>query len=162
MANVQRLAEQVHGILSRKGVQFATDDDGMSFEVPYESTACQIEARDWGEQLVIEVKAVVLENLDATGDRRGKILERLNEINRDGVFGTIYLAGDENAAVIFLEHQLLGDELEAAELMNALSCVATRADGLDDDLMKELNTGERWSDVEARTRTEDTGPTIST
>src|SRR6202011_2537084 len=147
MANVQRLAEQVHGILSRNGVGFATSDDGRDFQVHYESTSCQIETRDWGEQSIVEVKAIVLQNVDATGRRRGKILERLNDINRDGVFGTIYLAGDEKAGTIFLEHQLLGDELEAAELMNALSCVANRADALDDDLIKELETGERWSDV---------------
>jgi hypothetical protein len=162
VAKVQRLAEQVHGILSRKGVEFATNENETSFQVPYESTACYIETREWGDLSVLEIRAIVLENVDAGGRRRGKILERLNEINRDGFFGTIYLAGDEKAATIFLEHQLVGDDLDAAELMNALSTVASRADELDDDLIKAFETGERWTDVEARTREEGTGPTIST
>jgi hypothetical protein len=162
VANVQRLAEQVHGILSRNGVEFATNDAGTSFQIPYESTACYIEVRDWREQSLVEVKAVILEKVDASGDRRAKILEKLNEVNRDGVFGTTYLAGDEEETMIYLEHQLLGDELEGAELMNALTVVAGRADWLDDELMKQFETGERWSDVEARSEEAASGPTIST
>ena len=59
--------------------------------------------------------------------------------------------------MIILEHQLLGDELESVELMSVLSAVATRSDGLDDELIQALGTGERRADVGARSHAEGGG-----
>lgn len=89
-------------------------------------------------------------NVDATGERRGKILERLNEINRGGMFGATYLLDGEPAAEIIFQHQLLGDDLESVELLNALGAAAIRANTLDDELIEAFGTGEKWADVTAR------------
>jgi hypothetical protein len=151
MGLTQRILDQLRGILSRNEIEFLEDDARTVFTIPFESTACHVEVYDWNGGAVVQLRGIVLENVDAKGERRGRMLERLNALNRDGAFGTLWLT-DEDPGTVILEHHLLGDELDEIELMHALRAVATRADELDDELSKEFETGERWSDVEARSR----------
>lgn len=153
MSAVTRVAEQVHGILTRAQLNFHIDQTGNSFIIPFGSTACQLDVGEAGEQTLVGIRATVLENVDASGDRRGKILERLNEINNDGAFGTMCMRDGDGRSMIFLQHQLLADELDTNELLNALDLAAARADSLDDELMTAFETGETWAAVQAREKT---------
>jgi hypothetical protein len=69
--------------------------------------------------------------------------------------------------VIRLDYQLLGDELDAAELMNGLGVIATLADENDDQLRDEIGSGVRAEDVwqraqESATPPGATGPVVDT
>jgi hypothetical protein len=160
MASVQQLSEQVHGILSRNELQFSLNPDGTTFRIVYESTAAFVDVLQWGDGALVQVRSLVLENVDAKEDRELAILRRLNDENARGLFGSIWL--DRDRGNVVLDHHLLGTDLQSAELMNALSTIVNRADALDDELSKEFGTGERWADVEARTQQEQSaGPPIS-
>ncbi len=111
------------------------------------------------DRTIVEVYSWVLTNVDVSDGREQEILKTLNALNRGHRFGMLWL--DETTGKIVLEHHLLGDQLDGAELMNVLSAVVGGADGLDDELIKEFGTGERWADVLAR-EAKDDGPTIST
>jgi len=161
MSSAPRIQEQVHGILSKAGVEFTVSADGSRFQIPCGTTCCAVEVRQWDESVVAEVKAFVLENIDATAERRLKILERLNQLNRDGMFGTAYLLDGKDSAAVILEHQLLGEAMDGCELMDVLAAARARAERLDGELMAEFESGERWGDVEARRQDEgDVGVTV--
>ena len=69
-------------------------------------------------QGVVRLRAHVLEQVDVREDNRLEILEHLNALNQSALFGRFYL--DADRTTIVLEHELLADDLDASELMNAL------------------------------------------
>lgn len=160
MATVGQIAEQIHGILARNEVGFDLNSAGNSFRVMYESTAAFVDVIEFAGRPIVAVRAVVLENVDASGDRELTVHKRLNQENANGFFGSVWLSDDGKSIV--LDYHLAADDLQASELMNALSLVVTRADYLDDILIKDIGTGERWADVELRAQqSEAAGPPIS-
>jgi hypothetical protein len=141
----ERVIEQVSGILSMNDVTFNTADDKRSFLVPIGSAGVMISFPDYGEQTLIGLRALVLEQVDSSGDRKQKILETLNEKNRSYYVGTFYL--DAEQGYIVLDHHLLGDNLQGAELMFALSFVGSVADTVDDELKEAIGSGVRATDA---------------
>ena len=142
--NRGRVIEQVHGILAGEGVSFGVADDGRSFHVPVPagSAAVQIAFDEWGRgRTMIRLRANVLIELEVADDNRLEILEQLNALNQSALFGRFYL--DADRSTIMLEHELLGDFLDADELMNALYSVGQIADQSDDQLQVALGTGRR-------------------
>jgi hypothetical protein len=147
----RRVIEHVHGILVRERVRFNVADDGQSFlvPVPHGSAAVVVTFHDWGRgQTMISLRAEVLVNVDVKKSNRLETLELLNALNQTALFGRFYL--DADRATIQLDYDLLGDELDSEELMNALYTVGIVADETDDQLLTQLGTGERASDVFAR------------
>jgi hypothetical protein len=161
----ERVIQQVYGILSMNKVEFKTDAAGTSFLVPYGSAGVFVDFRDWSDgQTLIHLHAVVLEQVDAGDERRPKILEELNEVNKTTYVGKVYL--DPDAKTIVLEHDLLGNDLDADELMGVLRTLATLADDLDDKLRTAIGTGrsarEAWDEANAQAQSpEGTGPVVS-
>jgi type III secretion system-like peptide-binding chaperone len=161
----ERVIQQVYGILSMNKVEFRTDDAGKSFLVPYGSAGVFVDFRDWSDgQTLLNVHAFVLDQVDVAAERRLKILEELNEVNKANYLGKVYL--DVDAKTIVLEHDLLGNDLDADELMGALRTVASMADDLDDRLREAIGTGRSakaaWDEANAQAQTpEGTGPVVS-
>jgi T3SS (YopN, CesT) and YbjN peptide-binding chaperone 1 len=160
-----RVIQQVYGILSMNKVEFKTDDGGKSFLVPYGSAGVFVDFRDWSDgQTLVNLHAFVLDQVDVAEERRLKILEELNEVNKANYLGKVYL--DVDAKTIVLEHDLLGNDLDADELMGALRTVASMADDLDDQLREAIGTGRSakaaWDEANAQAQTpEGTGPVVS-
>ena len=161
----ERVIQQVYGILSMNKVEFRTDDEGKSFLVPYGSAGVFVDFRDWADgQTLVNLHAFVLDEVDAADERRLQILDELNEINKSTYVGKVYL--DVEAKTIVLEHDLLGNDLDADELMGALRTLASTADELDDRLRLTLGTGRTakaaWDEANEQAQSpEGTGPVVS-
>jgi Putative bacterial sensory transduction regulator len=160
-----RVIQQVYGILSMNKVEFRTDESGKSFLVPYGSAGVFVDFRDWSDgQTLVNLHAFVLDQVDVADERRLKILEELNEVNKANYLGKVYL--DVDTTTIVLEHDLLGNDLDADELMGALRTLATMADDLDDRLRQAIGTGRSakaaWDEANAQAQSpEGTGPVVS-
>ena len=144
----ERVIQQVHGILAREEIRFVLGDDRNSFlvPVPQGSAAVLIDFQRWGRrQTMISLRSDVLVDVEVTDDNRVQILEHLNQLNQSSLFGRFYL--DADRSTIVLQHDLLGDELQAEELVNALYTVGALADQADDDLRSQLGSGTRALDI---------------
>jgi hypothetical protein len=148
--NRGRIIEQVHGILAGERVVFEVASDGCRFHVPVPqgSAAVDIDFHPWARgRTLIRLHAHVLVELDVREDNRLDILEHLNSLNQSSLFGRFFL--DADRSTIVLEHELLGDDLDADELVNALYTVGMLADQTDDELQRSLGTGRRAVEIPA-------------
>src|SRR4051794_35551194 len=139
-----KIIEQVHGILAGERVEFEVRDDGRAFHVPVPSgsAAVDIDFDRWGrDRTLMRLRACVLQDVEVDADNRLEILEHLNALNQTAVFGRFYLDADRSTVV--LAHELLGDELDADELLHALYTLGVVADQTDDELQRALGTGRR-------------------
>ena len=141
----ERVIEQVGGILSMNEVKFMTHENKQSFLIGSGSANVIVDFFDWGESTVIALHSTVLAQIDSSGDRKHKILETLNDKNQSIPFGRFHF--DEPAATIVLDYHLLGDNLQAPELMNGIGVLLSMADELDDELSKVIGSGTRALDV---------------
>ena len=154
---LERVVEQVHGILGIGGVPFTMSDDRTSFLVLSGSARMVIVFRRWNESTVVSVRSIVLDEVDASGDRLLQIYERLNALNEERFFGKLFL---QKPGAIMLEYDLLGDELDAEELLHALQTISTMADELDDSLSAELGTGLKAEEIAKRAQGGGDGPVV--
>jgi hypothetical protein len=144
----ERVIEQVHGILARAEIRFVLGDDRRSYLVPVPagSAAVLIDFHDWGRsQTMISLRSEVLVDVSVSEDNRLQVLEHLNALNQTSLFGRFHLDSDRSTVV--LQHDLLGDELQAEELINALYTVGLLADQADDQLLQQFGSGTRASDL---------------
>jgi hypothetical protein len=155
--DLERVVEQVHGILGLGGVPFSMSDDRSSFLVLSGSARMIIVFRRWGESVVVSTRSVVLDEVDSSGDRLLQIYERLNALNEERFFGKLYL---QKPGTIMLEYDLLGDQLDAQELLHALSTISSMADELDDVLSTELGTGVKAEEIAKRAQGGGDGPVV--
>lgn len=145
--STKRVIEQVHGILARAEIRFALSDDRVSYLVPVPagSAVVLIDFHAWGRaQTMISLRSEVLVDVAVTEDNRLQVLEHLNALNQTSLFGRFHL--DADGTTVVLQHDLLGDELQAEELINALYTVGVLADQADDQLLREFGSGARASD----------------
>jgi hypothetical protein len=141
----ERVIQQVGGILSMGDVKFTTDESKQSFLVPGESTGVVISFVDLAGSTVVSLHSILLEQVDSSGERKQKILEALNARNESSYFGTFYL--DAERGRILVDHHLLGDQLQASELVRALASLLSTADEADDQLRDEVGSGVRAIDA---------------
>jgi hypothetical protein len=147
----KRVIEQVHGILARAEIRFALGDDRVTYLVPVPggSAVVWIHFHPWGRaQTMISLRSEVLVDVEVTEENRLQVLEHLNALNQTSLFGRFHL--DADRSTVILQHDLLGDELQAEELINALYTVGVLADQADDQLLREFGSGTRASDHAAR------------
>jgi hypothetical protein len=139
-----RVIEQAHGILAGERVAYEVSADGRRFRVPVPagSAAVEIDFDVWArDRTMIRLRAHVLEDVEVRDSNRVDILEHLNALNQTALFGRFYL--DADRSTIVLEHELLGDDLDAVELINALYTLGLVADQTDDELQRSVGTGRR-------------------
>lgn len=144
----QRVIEQVHGILGRGEIRFVLSDDRGSYRVPVPggSAVVLIDFHDWGRgQTMISLRSEVLVEVEVDEGNRLEVLEHLNALNQGSLFGRFHL--DADGTTVVLQHDLLGDKLQAEELINALYTVGLLADQADDQLLHEFGSGTRASDM---------------
>jgi hypothetical protein len=141
----ERIIQQVSGILSMNDVPFQTSGDKQSFLVPMGSAGVMVSFVDHGEHTLVGLRAIVLEQVDSSGERKQTILEALNEKNKSAFLGTFYF--DAERGLVVFDHHLLGDDLQSGELVFALALVGTIADTVDDELREAIGSGVRASDA---------------
>ena len=141
----ERVIQQVGGILGMNDIAFKTDETKQTFLVPQGSAGVFISFGNMGDSTIVQLRAIVLEQVDGSGERKQKILEELNERNRKIVFGCFSF--DPDSGIVVLDHALLGDQLQGQELLHALFAIATTADEIDDELLEAIGSGVRATDV---------------
>ena len=134
--------EQVAGILVREDLKFQMASDGAGYRLLFGSTAVFISFTPWRDGVSITVTAPILQDIDPAAPGAAVALNRLNELNMNHRF--IKFVFDDGALMAI--YDLLGDRLQATELLNAVYVIAAAADHLDDELIDEIG-GKRLEDV---------------
>lgn len=142
---MQRLIEQVAGILHRNGVEFDTRADGNEYRILRDSSATFVSFHEFGGRTMISLYSPVLQEVDE-GDRAAEIWQAMNDLNASSRFGRFVYYPE--LRVIALEYDLLGDELQEVELMYAVNLVADVANSQDEELKLRLGTGLRFHEAE--------------
>jgi hypothetical protein len=135
--DLARLALQAHGV----AYEIETGD---RLAIDYGSARLTIVVRRVGDSTVMRVSACVVDAVSVSGEAELRLLRSLNERNRTLPYGKFFL--DAATGEIHVEYELLGDDLQESELMNALTTVARLADDHDDVLVGELGHGRRAAD----------------
>jgi T3SS (YopN, CesT) and YbjN peptide-binding chaperone 1 len=161
----ERIVQQVSGILGMNNVNFMTMDDQQGFAVPAGSAGVFINLVDAGERTLIGLRSIVLEQVGCSVESRLKLLEAINEKNQTVPFGCFYLEPDQGWIVY--DYHALGDQLQAQELMTALSAIASTADKVDDELRDAIGSGVRaldaWQAAQgSASEPEGAGPVVDT
>ncbi len=142
---MQRLIEQVAGILHRNGVEFDTRADGTQYRILLDSSATFVSFSDFGGRSVVSLYSPILQEVDEAGGV-GPILEALNDLNAASRFGRFVYYPE--LRVIALEYDLLGDDLQEGELMNAVGFVSETANAQDEELKLVLGTGMSYQEAD--------------
>jgi hypothetical protein len=130
----EAIIDQVRGILDRYEVRYQVADSGRQYLARFGSAGVFIDFGDHDEKTAVVIHAPAVQELELDEDARGRLLERLNEINDGSPYVKAYL----HEAVVHLEYVLLGEDLQGRELMNAAYLIASAADGLDDELARDF------------------------
>jgi Putative bacterial sensory transduction regulator len=112
--------------------------------VDYGSARLVILVRATGESAVMRVSACVLDEVRVSDEEEFRLLRSLNERNRILPYGKFFFDGASGE--VHVEYELLGDDLQESEFVNALRMVARLADDNDDVLLAELGHGRRAAD----------------
>jgi hypothetical protein len=106
------------------------------FEVPYESTHIAVHPIDWTEgRTLLRIIAPVVVDVSPAAE----LYQRLSELNDTTIFGKYYVRN----GTVFIEHNLLGESVDAESFRAALASVAHHAGHVDEALMAEFG-GHRW------------------
>jgi hypothetical protein len=154
----EAIFDQIAGILAKSEIEFSVAEDNSTYWVPVPegSTHVRIRCEDFGEDsTVVAIDAPLLQNVKLKRGSKNKILERLNDLNTSSYFAKFCVGEDEDeAGTIWIEYEILGDNLQPAELFNAISVVGITGDRVDDELRGEFG-GDRVIDLaEAADRAE--------
>ncbi len=142
--NQQASIEQVAGILARHDYVFGTHPDGDRYRLPFGEDAVFVNFGTWRDRIVITVSSPVLQ-IDPEGPAGAVVLNELNELNRLGPFVKFMLADETLVAAC----DVLGEALQASELINAIDSVAAAADHAAAKLQPQTG-GRRHADVMAQ------------
>jgi hypothetical protein len=156
--STEAVFDQIAGILAKSEIEFSVTEDNSTYWVPVPEGSTQVRIRcgDFAEdKTVIAMDAPLLQNVKLKRGSKNKILERLNDLNISSYFAKFCVGEDEDElGTIWIEYEILGDNLQPAELINALSVVGFTGDRVDDELRGEFG-GDRISDLaEAAERAE--------
>ena len=133
--DVEASIEQVTGILVREGLRYSMTEDGRTYRLLFGSAAVFIDFDTWQDDgVVITVHSPVLQDIHPESAGAAQALNMLNALNRSFFFVKFtYRDG-----ILIARYDLLGETLQAGELVNALYEIAGAADRLDDELAEVL------------------------
>lgn len=132
---VQEKLDQITGIFARHDVPFGTSEDGTTLRVLYGSAAVFISVDELGKRSIVHLHSPVVVDLDMNDyDVVGNAMAAANGLNVDNYLAKFTVGSD----ALHAELDLLGDDLQAQELMDGLMLLADIVDGIDDSLAGEL------------------------
>jgi hypothetical protein len=127
--------EQVTGILVREGLRYSMSEDGCTHRLLFGSAAVFVDFNDWqDDSVVITVHSPVLQDIDPESAGAAAALNLLNDLNRAHFFAKFTFRD----GILIARYDLLGETLQAGELINAVYEIAGAADRLDDELSTTL------------------------
>lgn len=125
---------------------------GDQFLVRHGSTACSIVCHDWGDgNVIVKLMAMVLQDVPLSE----ALYEGIGREAGTHLFGALMLVEDPDGlhGDLFFHHTLLGDTLDEAELMFALTAVVETADHLDNEFQERFG-GLRVKDLDTDSKEE--------
>src|SRR3954451_3171239 len=150
--DVDASIEQVTGILVREGLRYQMSADGRTYRLLFGSAAVFIDFDAWQDDgVVITVHSPVLQDIDPDSPGAARALNLLNELNRSFFFVKFTFRD----GILIARYDLLGDTLQAVELVHALYEIAGAADTLDDELPNALGGKPYEAKLEEWTSNED-------
>jgi len=135
---MRRINQKVKAFLENNGLRFSLREN--DFALRFSSALLLVGFSVVGTQTLITIRAPILRNVPVGGQRTDRILRDLNQRNCESHFGKWVLY--EEAQLVALEYDLLGDQLQEEELMTALATLARLAD-YQDDLLQSKFGGSR-------------------
>ena len=133
--DVEASIEQVTGILVREGLRYSMAEDRRTHRLLFGSAAVFIDFNDWqDDSVVITVHSPVLQDIDPESAGGAAALNLLNDLNRSFFFVKFTFRD----GILIARYDLLGETLQAGELINAIYEIAGAADRLDDELSDKL------------------------
>ena len=133
--DVDASIQQVTGILVQEQLRYQISADGQTYRLLFGSAAVFIDFDAWqDDSVVITVHSPVLQDIDPESAGAAQALNLLNELNRSFFFVKFTFRD----GILIARYDLLGETLQAGELVNALYEVAGAADRLDDELADHL------------------------
>src|SRR4051812_7017750 len=109
--------------------------DGRTHRLLFGSAAVFVDFNDWqDDSVVITVHSPVLQDIDPEGAGAAATLNLLNGLNRSFFFVKFTFRD----GALIARYDLLGETLQAGELINAIYEIAGAADRLDDELADSL------------------------
>jgi hypothetical protein len=133
--DVEASIEQVAGILVREGLRYQMSGDRRTYRLLFGSAAVFVDFDQWQDDgVVITVHSPVLQDIHPESAGAAHALNLLNELNRSFFFVKFTFRD----GILIARYDLLGDTLQAGELVNALYEIAGAADRLDDELADAL------------------------
>lgn len=145
MPTVDQVKNKVLRILASK-LQVKTDEDGDVI-IHYESTVGVVSVRELGDddglRVLVQVRAIVLWDVKRTP----ALYEWVASEGTNYLIGHVRCLKSQNSGNtnLWLEHNLIGDNLDENELMSAVGFVLNQADELDDELQAKFG-GRRQID----------------
>jgi type III secretion system-like peptide-binding chaperone len=141
---VQKVIEQVAGVLVRNAVEFDTRADGNEYRIVVDSSATFISFSEFVGNIMISIHSPLLQEIEEP-ESRAQLLEVVNDLNAQSRFGRFVYYPE--LRVIALEYDLLGDDLQESELMNAVTLISEVANARDEELKLRLGTGRRYQEA---------------
>lgn len=138
---LQKLRTKIKDYLERAKLDYYVGQDGH-YAISQGSAAVFIYPVQWEHYTLVEIIAPVAQDIDSTRINADFALF-LTDINNKLLFGKFSF--DDTYQTIWCEHVLLGDFLDARELIVALEMVALTADKYD-ELIAERTGGKRAID----------------
>src|SRR4051812_40985083 len=115
--NLRRINQQIRAILETNGLRWTQHED--DYALRFSSALVLVGLSRMGEQVLITLRAPVLQDLKLDADSEGALLRELNLRNCASHFGK--WAFFDDAHEVGLEYDLLGDHLQEEEFMTALT-----------------------------------------
>lgn len=143
---VQKVIEQVAGVLARNGVDFDTRADGNEYRILVDSSATFIAFSEFAGHVMISIHSPLLQEVEEP-EPLGPLLEVVNDLNAQSRFGRFVYYPE--LRVVALEYDLLGDDLQESELMNAVTLISHVANSRDEELKLALGSGRRYQEERA-------------
>lgn len=139
MPTVDQVRNKVLRILSSK-MQVQTDEDGDVL-IHHESVVASVTVDDWypdteGRQIIVQIRVPILWNVKRTP----AVYEWVACSGSNYLMGHVRCLNADSASHtnLFMEHNLIGDNLDENELLNAVLHVIVTANELDDKLMSKF------------------------
>ena len=132
MAKEKQVHEKIQRMLANRFGSVKIDKDG-DFVVKNESAITFVSAIQWNDdQTIVQIKCPMLVDVPITAELTRWIAVEGQRF----LFGRTYLNPNEDgkAGWVYFQHNLLGDDLDEPELMDALDAVALTSNKLDNEL----------------------------
>lgn len=140
MGNASGVMEKVRKLIVEAGIEARLLDDG--FQVPFESSAVNIEIIDQEDRVLVQFSAPVLREVQPSPE----LFQWVATQGQNFYFGAYHaVERDDGTVLLLVEYTLLGDCLDPEEFHAALGSVASLADTQDDELQQQFG-GKRFID----------------